>query len=117
MQVSIALLIALFGAIAIPYDGADQDFPTHAIVLLSIYESIMFLSICFLTLSPSGCCKGFTFQNWSAASIWAFVVWFIIDIPGIVLVLTGLDGSLAPLIAQLLVEAILVVAARATGDD
>ena len=111
----LSLCIALLGAFAITMDAIIvAEFPLFAIILFGVYEGIMFLIIVTFTVTSIG---GITFQNWSAASIWAFVLWFIIDIPGIVAVLTGLDGALAPLIAQLVVEAILLCAASATEDD
>ena len=112
--VGLALCVGTLGGIAIVADSIGADYPMWAIVLFAVYEGFAVLAVFGLSFySVNG-----IFGEWSATKVWTTVVWLIVDIPGIVAVLTGIDGSVAPLIAQLVVEAILICASGVVeGDD
>ena len=57
------------------------------------------------------------FPDFSRGTLWALFKWLLLDGPGIVTVLSGLDGELGPLIAQLLLEVVLVCAEKRSNQE
>lgn len=92
---------------AVVYDAVMAMHSWWVILLFSAWECFWFVFCLASAFSSDGC-----FQECHREFVFLMVKWMLLDIPGLIAVVSGLGGELPPVIAQFVLEGVCYIATR-----